>query len=314
MSLVNNLMAIAYFTTAFSFHAAAETVVVEAPGAKSFGYLRVNGQPSIDAQNKIEIVKGKKTVSSENIAGQGLSISVCHFDRNSSGTSKRGTLDNYCTSFGLNKSIKLVAGSYLLDYAGSRGIVEVTGGETKTINLSKIQVPRVPGKPHVYLYVDYKNEREQNKALFRERASMSQDTYTELQSEYWGRNFLKPYIDSGEYADVTSEVRQSYFSPEGELCEVNKKGKAYDCQMALVGKFSEEGERSVCRPTQSSGIPILGIYSNYDSNCKVTKVKWDQSRAYFLVLPGTYTLKWSNTNYYSESDEGDLVKSGITVN
>jgi hypothetical protein len=169
----------------------------------------------------------------------------------------------------------------------------------------------VAGKPRIELFLDLKTEREQNKSLFWERISMSQDSYSSLQSEYWSRNYFKPFVDSGAYSDVREEVRQSYFGPKGEWCQVADNGVATYCDQKRVGYFSGQGKRTECRPSNGVGLNVFyGVYKYTNENCKETKVNYDSARAYFLVFPGTYMMKWSELDWGGDS----VTKSGIVVN
>jgi hypothetical protein len=313
MSFVSKFLLCAYAVTAFSYHAAAETVVVAPPTSSSFGTLRVNGQVSQDTLNTTYInKKGQKKVVEKNLTSQNDYFEACRFQRDARGNGKRGSLES-CNKLDLNKTHKLPVGSYLLFYTSTIASADVRPSEDKVINLSKIQVPRVAGKPVVQLFIDYTSEREQNKYLFYQRLSMSQDYYSSLQAEYWGRNFYKPYVDSGDYSVLASDVRQSLFTARGEYCAVDNKGLASDCDFDRVGLFDQNGTRSVCRTKTTNGFSVFGGFYSYDNDdCKQTKVVWDQGRAYFLVFPGTYMIKWSES--YWLGDDGVLTKTGIVAN
>lgn len=290
------LMAPFFFSFAF-----AETIIVKPSAPPSKGNLLISGQVSKDiGAMRTKKVDGKTVVEDANLSRQSETYTVCLFKRSSSGAPIKLSMQNSydCGTGDLNKTLALAPGSYYLTYNNTKTTVTIESGRTTRIELIKIQAPQVAGVSSVSLYVDYTNSSEQNKFLFNVRmSSENQDFVSSLPKYYWGRNYLMPFIDSGNYSDVDSHARDSFFNANGESCGVNVDGAVQECSRDEVGSWYPQGTRQNCveqKKVHFRPFPFgTGFYTNVETNCNKQEVTYNWSRAYFLVLPGTYIMQWN---------------------
>lgn len=282
-----------------SFAHAQAVVTPSLPGPQQLATLRVNGKPSIHrGGGDIYNTNDERSRAGDiHISGQDEFFQACLYKTRDGRPVKFSMDAENCARQALNKDVKLDPGSYVLLYQNTVGHAVLQPGAKTTINLRKIQAPAVTGGHRVELRINLSDRIEQDKQLFYIRlASETREAMAVLDRNAWAREFVLPYLNSGDPAAISQNFRDRAFNSDDGYCGLI--GDA-DCSEQSVGAWNNEFRRSVC-----ARLNVLWP----TSNCEYEMVRYQWSSAYFLVFPGVYTMTW-----YRENGGETLRKTGIRV-
>lgn len=165
--------------------------------------------------------------------GQSDHFMLCEIKLRPNGSPVAGS-QGTCQKGRLNKPVSVWPGTYLVKYSETVQYVTLMTAGDFELPLQKIEVPKVNGKVHFDVFVDMTSPEMQAGHLMGLAAEEFYFKFRAASNRSWALKHALPFLDTGDVALMSAELKTVAFDPYGKFCNFDSEGGRLGCKYVMV--------------------------------------------------------------------------------